>query len=183
MKKKKNPFMFWFWLTIIILSVIGLTKHFYIKNFQTITPGVLYTSGQPQGMDYTRLLYKYHIATFVNLRFPDEHRERNWYNEEVSWMRSNSVKYIELPIEKNVSADDIPDMNNTRKFLEVMSQGVNLPVLLHDSNGKKRVAYLAAVWMLKLGDFNLKQTIEKVKQIKGKPLTDQEAAFLQSITK
>ncbi|MGA2915194.1 MAG: hypothetical protein ABSE89_04125 [Sedimentisphaerales bacterium] len=181
--KKNNPLLFWFWLTVIILSVIGLTKHFRIKNFQTIAPGVLYTSGQPRGMDYTRLLYKYHIATFVNLRNPDEHRDQNWYNEEVSWMRSNGVKYIELPIEKNVSADDIPDMNNCQKFLEIMSQKVNLPVLLHDSNGKRRVSYLAAVWMLKSGNFDLQQTIKKVKQIKGRSLTEQETAFLQSIAK
>jgi hypothetical protein len=183
MKNNKNPFLFWFWLTVIILSIIGLTKHFHIRNFQVIAPGVLYTSGQPEGMDYTRLLYKYHIATFINLRYPDEHRERNWYNEEVSWMRRNSVKYIELPIEKNVSIDDVPDMNNCQKFLEIMNQRSDLPVLLHDSNGKKRVTYLAAIWMLKSGSFNLQQTIEKVKQIKGKPPTENDLAFLQSITK
>lgn len=183
MNKKRNPFLFWFWLTVIILGIVGLVRHFHIKNFQVIAPGVLYTSGQPRGMDYTRLLYKYHIATFVNLRHIDEHRDQNWYNEEVSWMRSNSVKYIELPMEKNVSTDDIPDMDNCQKFLEIMNQRTNLPVLLHDSNGKKRVTYLAAIWMLKSGGFNLQQTIEKVKQIKGQSLTNEETAFLESITK
>ncbi len=181
--KNKNPFSFWFWLTVIILAVIGLVRHFHIKNFQVVAPGVLYTSGQPRGMDYTRLLYKYHIATFVNLRKIDEHRKDNWYTEEISWMRNKGVKYIEMPMEKHVSIDDIPDMNNLQKFLDIMSQSSNLPVLLHDSSGRKRVAYLAAVWMLKSGDFNLQQTIEKVKQIKDQPLTEQETAFLQSIAK
>jgi protein tyrosine phosphatase (PTP) superfamily phosphohydrolase (DUF442 family) len=183
MKKKKNPFLFWFALAVIILLIVGLVRHFHIKNFQTVKPGVLYTSGQPRGMDYTRLLYKYHIAAFVNLRSADEHREQNWYNEEITWMRSNGVKYIELPIEKNVPSDGIPDTQNSQKFLQIMSDSINLPVLLHDSSGKKRVSYLAAVWMLKSGGFNLQQTIEKVKHIKGQPLTDQETEFLQSVAK
>ncbi len=183
MKKNKNPFLGWFWLAVIILFIVGLVRHFHIKNFQTVKPGVLYTSGQPRGMDYTRLLYKYHIAAFVNLRNPDEHREHNWYNEEITWMRSNGAKYIELPIEKDTPTDGIPDAQDSQKFLEIMSQSSSLPVLLHDSSGKKRVAYLAAVWMLKSGNYNLDRTIEKVKQIKGESLTDQEMAFLQSIAK
>jgi protein tyrosine phosphatase (PTP) superfamily phosphohydrolase (DUF442 family) len=183
MNKKKNPFLFWFWLTVIILSVVGLVRHFHVKNFQVIKPGVLYTSGQPRGMDYTRLLYKYHIATFINLRSIDEHRDQNWHNEEITWMRSNGAKYIELPIEKNAPGDGIPGTEESRKFLEIMSQSTNLPILLHDSSGTTRVSCLAAVWMLKSGSYNLQQTIEKVKQIKGRPLTDQETAFLQSIAK
>lgn len=98
-------------------------------------------------------------------------------------MKSNGVKYIELPTEKNILSDGIPDTEESRKFLEIMSQSTNLPVLLHDSSGKKRVSYLAAVWMLKSGGFNLQQTIDKVQQIKGQPLTDREMEFLQSVAK
>ena len=180
MEKKKNPIVGWLWLAVIIIAVVGLVRHFHIKSFQIVKPGVLYTSGQPRGMDYTRLLYRYHIAAFVNLRNTDEHREHNWYNEEVSWMRDNGVKYIELPIEKNVPGDEIPNAESCLKFLEIMNERANLPLLMHDSSGKKRVAYLAAVWMLKSGGFDLNQTMEKVKQIKGGPLSEQEIDFLKS---
>ncbi|MBU1260208.1 MAG: dual specificity protein phosphatase family protein [Planctomycetes bacterium] len=181
MKKKKNPIFGWLWTAVIIIAVVGLVRHFHIKSFQIVKQGVLYTSGQPRGMDYTRLLYKYHIAAFVNLRNPDEHREDNWYNEEVIWMKDNGVKYIELPIEKNTPTDGIPDAESCREFLEIMNEKANLPVLVHDSSGKKRVSYLAAVWMLKSGGFDLNQTIEKVKQIKEQPLTEQETEFLKSL--
>lgn len=181
MKKKKNPILGWVWPAIIIIAAIGLIKHFHIKSFQVIKPGILYTSGQPRGMDYNRLLYKYHIATFVNLRNPDEHREDNWYNEEMAWMKSNGVKYIEMPLEKDVFDDTIPDMQAAQKFLSIMSDSSNLPVLLHDSSGKKRVSYLAAIWMLKSGGFNLEQTSAKVRQITEKPITEQEMAFLKSL--
>lgn len=181
MRKKKSPIFGLLWLAIIIMAVIGLVRHFHIKNLKVVKPGVLYTSGQPRGMDYTRLLYKYHIAAFVNLRNPDEHREENWYNEEVAWMRNNGVKYIEMPLEKDVLDDAIPDTEASRKFLEIMSDKTSLPVLLHDSSGEKRVSYLAAIWMLKSGGFNLEQTIEKVKQLKGQPVTEQEMEFLRSL--
>jgi hypothetical protein len=179
--KKKSPIFIWLWLIVIVLSITGLVKHFHIKNFQVIKPGVLYTSGQPRGMDYTRLLYKYHIATFVNLRSASEHREVNWYSEEAAWMRSNGAKYIELPMAKNISADSIPDTETSRKFLEIMNDQTNLPVLLHDGSGKERVSYLAAIWMLKSGEFNLGQTIDKIKKIKRQPLTEQEMSFVKSI--
>jgi protein tyrosine/serine phosphatase len=181
MKKNKNPFLFWFWLTVIILSVVGLVKHFHVKNFQVIKPDVLYTSGQPWGMDYTRLLYKYHIATFINVRTADEHREHNWHNEEITWMRDNGARYIELPIEKYGSSQGIPNEETCRKFLAIMGENTNLPVLVHDSSGTKRVSCLAAVWMLKTGGFTLDQTVEKVRQINGEPLTDKERDFLKSL--
>jgi hypothetical protein len=181
MKKKKSPIFGLLWLAVIVIAVVGLVRHFHIKSFRIVKPGVLYTSGQPRGMDYTRLLYKYHIATFVNLRNSDEHREDNWYNEEVAWMRINGVKYVEMPLEKDVLDDGIPDTEASRKFLEIMSDNNNLPVLLHDSSGKKRVSYLASIWMLKSGGFDLNQTIEKVKQIKGQPVTEQEMEFLKSL--
>ncbi|MFA5292897.1 MAG: dual specificity protein phosphatase family protein [Phycisphaerae bacterium] len=181
MAKKKNPVIGWLWIAAIVLLAVVLVKHFYIKNFQVIKPGVLYTSGQPRGMDYTRLLYKYHIAAFVNVRKTDEHREQNWHNEEVAWMKSHGVTYIELPIDKDVADDGIPDLETSGKFLEIMDERANIPVLLHDNTGKKRVSYLAAVWMLKSGGFNLDKTVEKIKQLKGQPLNEQEMEFLRSL--
>src|SRR4030042_163725 len=183
MKKKKNSFLVWFWMAVVILAAISLVRHFRIKNFHTIAPEILDTSGQPKGMDYTRLLYKYHIAAFVNVRDADEHREQNWYNEEITWMRNNGVKYIELPIEKHGPNQGIPDEETCRKFLEIMSDSTNLPLLVHGSSGTKREVYLAAVWMLKAGGFNLQQTIKKVEYINGETLTQQEMEFLQSLTK
>ncbi|MDD5135506.1 MAG: dual specificity protein phosphatase family protein [Phycisphaerae bacterium] len=183
MKKKKNAFIAWFWLLVIIIAVTGLIRHFSIKNFQTIKQDVLYVSGQPRGMDYTRLLYKYHIATIVNVRSANEHRERNWHNEEVTWIKDNGVKYIELPIEKHGPVQGIPDANTTAKFLAIMSESSNLPVLIHGSSGTKREIYLAAAWMLKSGGFTLEQTTEKVKQINNEPLTPGEMEFLQSMAK
>ena len=67
---------------MIVLAVAGVTvlfvRHFHIKHFRCVIPGVLYTSGQPRGMDYERLVRKYHIGTIVNIRVQNEHREEHW---------------------------------------------------------------------------------------------------------
>ena len=181
MKKKKSSFA-WIIVVLAIAFAVFMVKHFHIKNFNIIEPEVLYTSGQPRGMDYTRLLYKYHIATIVNVRMPSEHREKNWYNEEITWVRNNGVKYEELPIDRSIDRSDyFPDRITQRQFLKLMSDKQNLPVLVHSSSGRKRVAMLAAVWSIKGKGLSVDETAKMVKKIKGKKLTEKELEFLQEL--
>ncbi|MBA7655582.1 hypothetical protein ES703_63488 [subsurface metagenome] len=178
MKKKKQSSAGLIIILLIIAAVILLVRHFHIKNFHTIEPGVLYTSGQPRGMDYTRLLYKYHIGTIVNVRSAAEHREKNWYNEEITWVRNNGVNYVELPIDKN---NYLPDKQTQDQFLAIMADKANLPVLLHDSNGRKRVPILAAVWAVKVRGYTVAEAIELVRGIKEQPLLEAENKFITQL--
>jgi len=180
-KKKQSPVA----LIVILLAVaavILLVRHFHIKNFHVIKPDVLYTSGQPRGMDYTRLLYKYHIGTIVNVRSAAEHREENWYNEEVTWVRNNGVKYFELPIDRSINrANYFPDEATQKEFLKIMSDKTNLPVLLHCSDGRKRVSMLTAVWAVKAKGFTAAEAVELVENIKEQPVLDAEKNFIAGL--
>jgi len=166
---------------LLTAAVAILVNHFHIPDFAVIKPGVLYTSGQPRGMDYTRLLYKYHIATIVNVRLISEHRNHNWYHEEISWAKNNSVNLIELPIEK---ANYFPNEDIQQKFLEVMSTKSNLPVLLHGSTDDERVAMLTAVWLSKALGYNAEEAIGEVKKIiDDRNLTEAELQFITALAK
>jgi len=182
MAKKKQHGKTLVIIALVTIAIIGFVRHFHIKNFQVVVPGVLYTSGQPRGMDYTRLLYKYHIATFVNVRVTTEHRERNWYNEELTWMRKNGVNYVELPIERKDRARQFPDDATQKKFLEIMADEQNLPVLVHGSSGRKRESILAALWLVRAEDYSTAQAIEVVERIKQKPITQSEKQFIESLS-
>jgi len=160
-KKKRSPVGLITVLLIVIAAVL-LSRHFHIKNFYIVKPDVLYISGQPRGMDYTRLLYKYHIAAIVNVRSPSEHREKNWFNEEITWVRNNGVKYIELPIDKK---NYFPNKETQDQFIALMDDAENLPVLLHGSGGEKRVPMLTAVWLIKSEGKPVEEVIETVKKI------------------
>jgi protein tyrosine/serine phosphatase len=182
--KKKNSFR-----TIITIAIIAgafamLVKNFWIPEFHCTSPGILYTSAQPRGMDYTRLLYKYHIATIINLRSPAEHREQNWYNEEMTWIHNNGVKYVEIPLERNVdNPAHFPDANMQQKFLDIMADKENLPVLVHDGKGEGRVAILAAVWLTKGQRLPLEQILADTVKIKGEPLAEPERTFIHGLFK
>jgi protein tyrosine/serine phosphatase len=180
MKRKKSPAGLIIVLLIVAVIVL-LVNHFHIKDFRIIKPGILYTSGQPRGMDYTRLLYRYHIATIVNVRTPSEHRERNWLNEELVWVRNNGVRYIQLPLERK---NYFPDAPARDRFLSVMADSANLPVLLHGSGDDKRVAMLTAVWLRKTQGYDVEKTAAVVKVIVGgRELTQDETAFIAEMGK
>jgi protein tyrosine/serine phosphatase len=183
-KKKKQSLAALYIILVVIAAIILLVRHFHIKNFHIVEPEVLYTSGQPRGMDYTRLLYKYHIATIINLRSPAEHRERNWYAEEITWVHSNGVKYFEMPLNKNInSPNHFPDANMQEQLLAIMTDKEKLPVLIHDSSGKSRAAMLAAVWLAKGQKLSIEQVLAVAKQIKKEPLTEPQTRFIRSLSK
>ena len=182
--KKKSPLRTIITIAIIAGAIVMLINNFMIPDFKVVSPGILYTSAQPRGMDYTRLLYKYHISTIINLRSPAEHREQNWYSEEITWVRSNGVKYIEMPLDRNIdSPDHFPDANMQQKFLDIMADKGNLPVLVHDGKGEGRVAIIAAVWLAKNQGYTAEQVIASTVKIKGGPLTEHEINFIRGLSK
>jgi protein tyrosine/serine phosphatase len=182
--KKKNPLRTIITIAIIAGAIVMLVKNFRIPDFNCISPGILYTSAQPRGMDYTRLLYKYHIGTIINLRSPAEHREQNWYSEEMTWVRSNGVKYFELPLDRNVNDPaHFPDANMQQKFLAIMADKENLPVLVHDGKGEGRVAMLAAVWLAKNQQYTPEQVLVDAAKIKCGQLTEREINFIRGLFK
>jgi len=166
-------------LKVVLVGAVAiflLAKHFHIKNFHVVEREVLYTSGQPRRMDYTRMLYRYHIGTIVSVRSPAEHREKNWYNEEITWVRSNGVRYFELPIRKD---NYFPDGLTQEKFLEIIDDKTNLPVLLHGSGGEKRVPMLTAVWLIKRRGYSVEDTLKVVDKLNDdRKVSDAEREFI-----
>ena len=167
-------------VVVLITVVVVLVQHFHIRYFHTVEPEVLYTSGQPRGMDYPRLLYRYHIATIVNVRMAPEHRERNWRSEEIVWARSNAVRYIEMPIDRDKY---FPDQQTQQQFLAIMADKDNLSVLVHGSGDDRRVAMLVAVWLRRGQGQTSEQTIGVIEKIiDGGLLTQEEVKFINGLT-
>jgi protein tyrosine/serine phosphatase len=182
--KKKSPLRMIITIAIIAFAIILLINDFKITDFNVIQPGTLYTCGQPRGMDYTRLLYKYHIGTIINLRSPSEHREQNWYSEEINWVRNSGIKYIEMPLVREINNPlHYPDANMQEKFLSIMADKRNLPVLVHDGKGESRVAIMAAVWLAKNQQLPAGKIIAESLKIKEAPLDESEKNFIQNLTK
>jgi protein tyrosine phosphatase (PTP) superfamily phosphohydrolase (DUF442 family) len=176
--KKKNPTPV---IYLILLSILGVAiyKHFHIAGFVMIEPEKLYVCGQLKGMDYTRLVYRHHIATIINLRQPSEHREHNWHNEEITQTKSLGIQYLEIPVEKN---QFIPNQAVQSEFLARMADKKNFPVLLHGSRRDNRVAMLVAVWLCQVEKYSAEQAIDMVKMIIDRPLQETEINFVRQLT-
>ncbi len=169
-------------ILLVAAAAVGLVRHFHIRNFHVVDARFLYTSGQPRGMSYTRLLYKYHIATIVNVRSAAEHRERNWYNEELTWVRANGVMYYELPIDRDINSSGyFPEKPTQKRFLEIMQDKTNLPVLLHGSSGRGRVAMLTAVWLIRGKALTAEEAIKIAERIKQETLVERETTFIKRL--
>jgi hypothetical protein len=166
-------------IALIIAIVILLVRHFHIRDFRVIVPDVLYVAGQPSGMDYMRLHYKYHIATIVNVRAATEHLDRNWRNEELLWTKEHAVQYFEIPLDKK---NYFPDTEQQKAFLAVMNNREYQPILLHGSGDDERVAMLTAVWFRKKLGYTAQDTMTRVKKIvNDRPLTQQEIDFITTL--
>jgi len=180
-KRSKNIIKPLLLIAVGVLLIIIMVKHFHIKHFRVVVPGQLYVSGQPRGMDYYRLLYKYHIAAIVNVRVPYEHRTHNWYNEEKVWVKNNGIRYIELPIQTNADDIAIPTKQQTDMLLKILSSEENLPVLVHGGSGEERVPLIAAMWLIKGHDCSVEDAVKTAEKIKGEKLSQQEIDFLTSL--
>ncbi len=182
MNKKRHSISNLIIILLIIAAAIHLLfHHFHINDFRVIEPAVLYTSGQPRGMDYTRLLYRYHITTIVNIRSPSEHKDHNWYAEEIVWTRNNGVSYIEMPIEKS---HYFPDEQTQNNFIAIMANKDNLPLLLHGSGDDERVAMLTAAWLRRSRGYTAEQAVDIIKKIiDDRELTEAEITFINNLVK
>ena len=178
-KKKKQSLAALYIILVAIAATIFQVRHFHIKNIHVVEPEVLYVSGQPRGMDYYRLLYRYHIATIVNVRPASESRDQNWYNEEITWVRNNNVKYIELPIDK---VSGLPSKEAQEQFLAIMADKNNLPVLLHEGGGERRVPMLTALWLMKTKGYSAEKAVAVVEEINdARTITEAERKFIAEL--
>jgi len=83
--------------------------------------------------------------------------------------------------ERTDKSRQFPDEATQQKFLRLMDEKANLPVLLHGNSGRKRVSMLAAVWLIKSQKLSIDETVRIAEKIKGKKLTKLEKEFIKNL--
>ncbi|TFG48356.1 MAG: hypothetical protein E4H40_04800 [Candidatus Brocadiia bacterium] len=74
-----------------------------------------------------------------------------------------------------------PDLTTQTKFIEIMEDKKNLPVLVHDSSGHTRAAMLASVWLIKGKGLSAEEVIKIVERIIDTPVTKEESDFIRGL--
>ena len=116
----------------------------HTRHFAVVKPGVLCRSGQPSLAGLKRILHDHRIRTVVSLR-----HESPATRAEADWCVRNEVKFVRLDPR---NWDGVPGAARIdepmRRFLEVMADPANRPVLVHCFAGTHRTGGYVAVWRI-----------------------------------
>src|SRR5262245_53600988 len=134
------PTRWQFILAVVVLAVVVAAplvysshQHTNLRNFRVVEEGVLYRSGQlsPAGME--RVLHDYRINTVVSLRPVPQPGDKSPDDWEEQVCAAHSIKFVRIPpqVWGADETGEIPADEAVKKFLKVMENKANHPVLVH----------------------------------------------------
>jgi tyrosine-protein phosphatase SIW14 len=130
------------------------------RNFRVVRPGVLYRSGQMTIAGLRRAIHDCGIRTVVNLRDgstgPDRVEEEFCANEEIGFLRIPPRRWWG-------EGERVPAEEGIRKFLAVLAEPHNHPVLVHCFAGVHRTGAYVAVYRMEFEGWTNEQAIAEVK--------------------
>jgi protein tyrosine phosphatase (PTP) superfamily phosphohydrolase (DUF442 family) len=126
-----------------------------MKRLRVVEPGVLYRSGQLSADGFTNAVLRLGIRTVINAQdeLADPDVVGNWFNSrtipESELCRQLGLRYVHIPPDL-VTRRKVPGARPEaiEKFLEVMDDPANHPVLIHCRAGLHRTGVLCAVYRM-----------------------------------
>ena len=140
-------------LLLLGIVIIGVGKYVYDVNinynFKTISEGKVFKSGVIPPAELESYIKKYHIKSVVDLRYPgtddlvnNPEIPEELISEKETIEKMNGINYY------NVGSEQIPDRNTVDKFLSVMDDSTNYPVLIHCYHGEGRAPLFSAIYRM-----------------------------------
>lgn len=144
----------------------------YGKRLRVVRPGVLYRSGQMTAAGFEDVVRRYHIRTVINLQneFPDPDINRTYLDrsqvKESDLCAQLGVRYLFLPpdlISKRRVPAERPEA--IERFLAIMDDPANQPVLIHCLAGLHRTGCMAAVYRMEYEGWTPQEAIAELKDV------------------
>ena len=148
---------------LVLLAILAIVSAAIIKNrvgpyhFQTVTPGVLYRSGSLRDYDLDLVVDRYRIKSIVSLRLKNESApQAHWYKMEQSFCEAKGINFFHIPMLGNRPPTD----EQLEKWLDIVSDQANHPILLHCAQGVTRTGVMVAVYQIEFRGENNKKVWE-----------------------
>jgi tyrosine-protein phosphatase SIW14 len=166
------------WLSIaLVLGCAGMVLAFpwvyrsytstAYRNFRVVEPGKLYRSGQmpTHGLEHT--IREYGIRTVICLRDTRDDGKPSVETGEAEFCECAGVKHHILTPAKWVSVEGgpVPVEGNVQKFLSIMDDPENHPVLVHCFAGIHRTGGYVGVYRLRYHGWTPEEAIREMKSM------------------
>jgi tyrosine-protein phosphatase SIW14 len=168
----------WF-LGLFIASLLTVAPFFYYrycythsKRLREVAAGKFYRSGCMTVPGFRQAIERHGIRTVINLM--DEWSDPELYQayvgggrlKESELCKELKVKYVFLPVD-TVRRADVPARRPEAidKFLEIMDNPANHPVLLHCKAGLHRTGCLAAVYRMEYDGWTPAEALRELKRM------------------
>lgn len=138
-------------LSLLLLAPLGCARTLY--NFGTIEPGKVYRSAQPSPLFLRWLVRNTEVRTLVNLRG----RTRGF---ESQFAAENRLRLYSF----DLSASRPPTQEDVDRFLAILDDPANHPVLVHCRNGVDRTGYMLALYRIQRQRWTPEQALAEMRR-------------------
>ena len=154
MKKK-----IWITLGVLVLLLVGAYVYFvhFQYRFTEISKDKVYSSGVIPPEKIEKFVDKNKIKTIIDLR-------AGWIQDELNPAVEGEINEEHEAVEKiegvkhiNIPSLQIPGDSTVNKFLEVMQDSSNYPVLIHCYHGTGRAVLFSALYRMEFEDYSAEE--------------------------
>jgi protein tyrosine phosphatase (PTP) superfamily phosphohydrolase (DUF442 family) len=131
----------------VFLSLVAITASWWgvrTYHFAAVQDGVLYRSGNRGLSEFENGVRRAHVKTVVSVIDDDELNDPNkpQFKEEAEFLASSGIKQERIPVRLGgwPSADDM------KRFLAIVADPTNRPVLVHCAQGVRRTGMFVAAY-------------------------------------
>ena len=159
-----------FGLFIVFLLVAGpfaysRYRQATMRGFHVVQDGVLYRSGQMSLDGLKRVIHDFGIKTIITLRDATHPGDGPPDLEEEKYCKAEELNYIRIPPRSWEEASDgtVPADQGVKRFLQIMNDPANYPVLVHCFGGIHRTGAFCAVYRMEHDHWSNAQAIAEMR--------------------
>ncbi|WP_379964905.1 dual specificity protein phosphatase family protein [Epilithonimonas sp. UC225_85] len=152
---------------LLIATVLISGFVFYQKkvryNLVTISENKVYNSGAIPPDKLREVLDDHHIKSVIDLRDGAEQTELNPETKKQVNAEENAIDQIAGVNYYNLPTDQIPQDSTVKKFLKIMDNPQNYPVLIHCHHGVGRSRLFSSIYRIEYENFSNEKARENAR--------------------
>jgi protein tyrosine/serine phosphatase len=179
------PWLFGLTITSLLVGAPAWYAHYQqanYRNFRVVRADVLYRSGQLSLHGLQQIIRDYGIKTVITLRDTTRTGELPPDVAEENYCLLQDINYHRFPLRVwHEQGATVPAEENVRRFLEIMDEPKNQPVLVHCFAGSHRTGAFCAIYRMEYEHWTNADALDEMKEF-GYVKLDEEEDILGFLT-